>query len=95
MLLSGLVLPREPFYPKWEEASTYVLLISFTLVQKYFLSKSYEYNIDFAVFVIIQSSIVFFTFLIDVQLFDKVPTAWNIVGGVVVVLSSAAAVFFY
>ena len=89
------MLPREPFQPKWEEAWTYFWLVSLTLVQKYFLSKSYEYSIDFAVFVIIQSSIVFFTFLIDVQLFDKVPTVWNIVGGVIVVLSSAAAVFFY
>lgn len=89
------MLPREPFYPRWDEAWTYVLLIGCTLVQKYFLSKSYEYCIDFAVFVIIQSSIVFFTFLIDVQLFDKVPTVWNIVGGIIVVLSSAAAVFFY
>ena len=78
-----------------EEWLTYILVPLFTIGQKYTISKSYEYQIDFAVFVLIQASIVFITFLIDVFLFDKGCTPWNILGGIIVILSSCMALVLY
>lgn len=78
-----------------DEWSTYLLIPLFTVGQKYATAKGYEYKIDFAVFVLIQASIVFITFLVDVFLFDKVCTPWNIVGGIIVILSSCLAMVVY
>lgn len=84
-----------PFYPMEDEIITYLMIPVLTIGQKYFTSKSYEYNIDFGVFIIIQASIVFLTFLIDVVLFDKVFTAWNAIGGVIVILAACTSVLMY
>lgn len=77
------------------EMTTYLLIPLFTIGQKYFTSKSYEYQIDFGAFIIIQASIVFLTFLVDVALFDKAINAWNAIGGVIVILATCTAVFMY
>lgn len=95
VLLSSTLVMRDPLIPNFDnEWIVYIFVPILTVIQKYSISKSYENGIDFTVFIIIQSSIVFLTFLIDVYVFDKDLTALNVTGGVIVLLASMLAVFF-
>lgn len=94
VLLSSTLLMADPFIPDIQnEWIVYLCIPLLTLIQKFSLSKSYEHGIDFTVFIIIQSSIVFLTFLIDVYIFDKEVTFLNVAGGTIVLLASIIAVF--
>lgn len=92
---ASFLLLSQPFEFKENELATYLLIPLLTIVQKYTISKGYEYNIDFAVFILIQASMVFLTFLIDVFLFDKICTVWNIIGGIIVILATSLALVIY
>ncbi len=90
------MLIKHPFIPDFDnEMITYTLLPALTIIQKYANAKSSEYGIDFELFIIIQSTIVVFTFLVDVYIFDKPMTLVNAIGGLIVVLSAGAALFYY
>lgn len=95
ILCSGFFLVSQPFRPSMLEKETYIILPLLTMMQKWCNSKASEYKIDFTLFVLIQSSIVFFTFLIDVYLFNRHTTIWNLLGGVIVVGSTVLAIFLY
>ena len=58
-------------------------------------SKASEYGLDFQLFIILQSTIVCMTFFVDVYLFDRPLSLFNVVGAVLTVACAAAAVFFY
>lgn len=91
VLNSSVLLMWDPFLFRFEEIDTYLWMIILTLINKYSVSKSYEFGIDFTILILIQTMIVFLTFLIDVQLFGKIPSVYNLIGGVIVIVTSIMA----
>lgn len=93
LLYASFMLMNDPFYFKEHELTTYLLLPLATVAHKYTIIQAYLHKIDFAAFIIIQSSIVFFTFLIDVFIFGKPSTIWNYFGGLIVIVTSVIVTF--
>ena len=95
VILSSFSMMYEPLVLHHGELLTYILLPIITIMQKYTIWRSYECGINFALFILIQGAIVVGTFWVDVEIFDRQYTVWNIIGGVLVVLSAALSSIYY
>jgi len=95
LFLASIPLMSDPMYIKEGEMTTYLLLPLFTAGQKYFTYRSYECGINFAQFIFIQGSIVVATFYIDVKIFGRDYSIWNIIGGILVVISAGVSAVYY
>lgn len=84
----------EPLILAKSEWLTYILLPLFSLIYKFAIWEAYDNEIDFKVFVFIQTAIVVLTFAMDIFLFGRGWSAWTMVGGAIVLVSACAAVLY-
>ena len=84
-----------PIILSWHELTTYIALPALTLLHKHCQWTCYDYGINFAIFILIQSLIVVGTFGLDVMLFDRDCSIWNIAGGFIVIASASLVSYLH
>ena len=75
--------------------TTYIGVPVTAILHRYTVIRAYQTGINFVAFIIIQALIVFLTMLIDVHIFGRDMNGYNILGGVICILTTAAAMFYF
>lgn len=86
--INSIPILYDPIVWRYEEIDTYILITILGILNYHCFITYLNYETDMTVFILIQTTIVVFTFAIDIFYYDKGFNGYNIAGGAIVVVSA-------